>query len=60
MGFGFPDCSLTGGNPPHDRRQPDTKYLNQGLIYACDVFISLAIIVAVGLLVFNLAMLWKP
>jgi gamma-aminobutyric acid type B receptor len=49
-----------GDGPPHDRRQPDTKYLDPSLIYACDFFISVAIIVAVGLLVFNLATIWKP
>lgn len=51
---------MTGGSPPHDRRQPDTKYLNQDLIYACDFFISLAIVVGVALLVFNLSTIWKP
>ena len=52
--------SCVGGFLPRDQRQPDTKYLNDKLIIACHVFISLAILVALGLLVFNLAMIWKP
>lgn len=49
-----------GDGPPSDRRIPRNVYLSEGLVITLGFFIAVAILIVVGLLVFNLATMWKP
>ena len=49
-----------GGEPPKDRRTPVKVFLNPSLIYVCDVFTGISILVAIVLLIFNIVTIQKP
>lgn len=53
-------CALLGGEPPKDRPTPVEMFLNPVLIYICDVFTGISILVAVVLLIFNIVTIQKP
>ena len=52
--------SMHTGEPPKDRRTPVNVFLNRALIYVCDVFTGISILVAIVLLIFNIVTIQKP
>ncbi|XP_064396472.1 gamma-aminobutyric acid type B receptor subunit 1-like isoform X2 [Halichondria panicea] len=50
----------TGGKAPADRVTPVDKYIDPALIYVCDVIIGISLIIAIALLIFNLATFRMP
>ncbi len=52
--------TAAGGKAPADRVTPVDKYIDPALIYVCDVIIGISLIIAIALLIFNLATFRMP
>ena len=53
-------CTGKGDGPPMDRRTPQNQYMIGQLVIFGHFLTTVAVVIALALLVFNLATLWKP
>lgn len=53
-------CTGKSGSPPKDRKMPSNKYMLTALVILGHLLTSVAVVIALALLVFNLSTLWKP